>query len=518
MENPFEILGISETIAKELPDEELSAMVRNNYRFLSLKYHPDRMPHEQKKEAEEKFKEISEAFNLLNYPANRESFAYYKNQYVKKKPFAKRIGDLEEKLEQKDMGFSTIIKNFVECISELVDKENTIFADSLELRLFNEIQYKRLLNSVEPKPPKYELSRQVDTLIKKLDDIDDEKKELKVDIRRKKLKISKERGGFREHLADYRRIVGERRLLDKRIIGFYEERKKFGDIDNSKLPESKRLASKYSIVLEKRIYNVEKEQQRLEKKGEKLSENEKEDFKKLEGRLNSLYEERNLISDLSRIDESRIASMRKSVDSYLESFGKKIENNESWLKSKKATEETYRRSVDEHNKCISNLMIEIRDSKNTIKGLYNERAALNKEATEIKWGISKKKSKERENIRLDSYEKSFIDMRIKDGRVYEKKGQRYDYAGERAVGVIPREDFGRLRALSFRNINYPMIKGPKVKDFAYMPVPENFFKNEILKNLSFYPKKDSYLVVAKGKKRGLDMEFYVKGRIEKVKD
>jgi molecular chaperone DnaJ len=40
--------------------------IKKSYRELALRYHPDRVPHEQKKEAEEKFKEISEAYAVLS--------------------------------------------------------------------------------------------------------------------------------------------------------------------------------------------------------------------------------------------------------------------------------------------------------------------------------------------------------------------------------------------------------------------------------------------------------------------
>lgn len=45
--------------------------IKKVYRELALRYHPDRVPHEQKKEAEEKFKEISEAYAVLSDPQKR---------------------------------------------------------------------------------------------------------------------------------------------------------------------------------------------------------------------------------------------------------------------------------------------------------------------------------------------------------------------------------------------------------------------------------------------------------------
>jgi len=54
----YEILGIKKNATL---DE-----IRKSYREMALRYHPDRVPHEQKKEAEEKFKEISEAYAVLS--------------------------------------------------------------------------------------------------------------------------------------------------------------------------------------------------------------------------------------------------------------------------------------------------------------------------------------------------------------------------------------------------------------------------------------------------------------------
>ena len=53
----YEVLGISKTATA---DE-----IKKAYRNLALKYHPDRVAADKKKEAEEKFKEMSEAYEVL---------------------------------------------------------------------------------------------------------------------------------------------------------------------------------------------------------------------------------------------------------------------------------------------------------------------------------------------------------------------------------------------------------------------------------------------------------------------
>lgn len=65
----YEILGIAKTATV---DE-----IKRAYRALALQHHPDRVPAEQKKEAEEKFKEISEAYAVLSDPQKRAAYDQY---------------------------------------------------------------------------------------------------------------------------------------------------------------------------------------------------------------------------------------------------------------------------------------------------------------------------------------------------------------------------------------------------------------------------------------------------------
>ncbi|MFH1578027.1 MAG: molecular chaperone DnaJ [Candidatus Omnitrophota bacterium] len=65
----YEILGIKKNASL---DE-----IRRAYRELALRHHPDRVAHEQKKEAEEKFKEISEAYAVLSDSKKRALYDQY---------------------------------------------------------------------------------------------------------------------------------------------------------------------------------------------------------------------------------------------------------------------------------------------------------------------------------------------------------------------------------------------------------------------------------------------------------
>ncbi len=71
MKNPYEVLGIS----KDATQEE----IKKAYRKLALKWHPDKHP-DDSKAAEEKFKEINSANQILSDPQKRSNFDMGSNQ------------------------------------------------------------------------------------------------------------------------------------------------------------------------------------------------------------------------------------------------------------------------------------------------------------------------------------------------------------------------------------------------------------------------------------------------------
>lgn len=73
----YQILGVSKTASL---DE-----VKKAYREMALKFHPDRVPTEEKKAAEEKFKGISEAYAVLSDSSKRDLYDQYGHSGIDQK-------------------------------------------------------------------------------------------------------------------------------------------------------------------------------------------------------------------------------------------------------------------------------------------------------------------------------------------------------------------------------------------------------------------------------------------------
>src|SRR6185369_12116008 len=68
----YEILGVSKTSTE--------AEIKKAYRQMALKYHPDKNPNN--KEAEDKFKEAAEAYDVLSTPEKKQRYDQFGHQGV----------------------------------------------------------------------------------------------------------------------------------------------------------------------------------------------------------------------------------------------------------------------------------------------------------------------------------------------------------------------------------------------------------------------------------------------------
>lgn len=74
--NYYNILGITDD-EKKLSWDEFSKVVKSKYKKLALKYHPDKQHNkteEEKRQAEEMFKDVSEAYSILSDKAKKEEY------------------------------------------------------------------------------------------------------------------------------------------------------------------------------------------------------------------------------------------------------------------------------------------------------------------------------------------------------------------------------------------------------------------------------------------------------------
>ena len=79
----YKILGLTEE-DKKLPKDEFAKKIKNIYRKLAVAEHPDRHTNDsdaEKKKHEEKFKEISEAYNVLSDEKKRQEYDMAQNGF-----------------------------------------------------------------------------------------------------------------------------------------------------------------------------------------------------------------------------------------------------------------------------------------------------------------------------------------------------------------------------------------------------------------------------------------------------
>jgi molecular chaperone DnaJ len=97
----YEILGLEKTATLQ--------EIKKKYRSLALKHHPDRVDAAKKKEAEEKFKEISEAYGVLSDPKKRQMYDQYGHAGIDQNFTAE---DIFKGANFEDLGLGDIFSQF----------------------------------------------------------------------------------------------------------------------------------------------------------------------------------------------------------------------------------------------------------------------------------------------------------------------------------------------------------------------------------------------------------------------
>ena len=113
MEDYYEILEVSKKASKEIIDKA--------YKTLAKKYHPDANPEEKKQWAEEKFKKINEAYEILSNKEKREE--YDKQIEIEKRRVLIETENLKEKYK-KLQEQNQILQNQLSNLN-MVDNNNT---------------------------------------------------------------------------------------------------------------------------------------------------------------------------------------------------------------------------------------------------------------------------------------------------------------------------------------------------------------------------------------------------------
>jgi DnaJ-class molecular chaperone len=114
MEDPYIILGVS-------PNDSIE-VIKKKYKKLALLYHPDRNSHEDRYEAEEKFKRINNAYNKINRnpAADNVFFQNFTENIINKGNF---FGDFLKKFDKNK--FKTTLFNEMKNYKTFYENNNT---------------------------------------------------------------------------------------------------------------------------------------------------------------------------------------------------------------------------------------------------------------------------------------------------------------------------------------------------------------------------------------------------------
>jgi hypothetical protein len=137
--NPFLVLGIHPDLVKRLNNEQLDALSARVYKALLEIFHPD------KKGGSEKIaKEINAAKEKIDYKNNRKGFEQYKNEYIKRPPYQKKVDDFISHISlQKKMqsALSQNLLDFLLAISQTREYPNVFNLGPRELEMYDYLNW-----------------------------------------------------------------------------------------------------------------------------------------------------------------------------------------------------------------------------------------------------------------------------------------------------------------------------------------------------------------------------------------
>ena len=119
MKNYYEILEVSENASSEV--------IEKAYKILAKKYHPDLQPPEKLKWADEKFKELGEAYEVLSDEVSRQNYDIQLSEY-----------------KSKNNDYDNLLAHTQELENEL----NTLREESLNSNIQNNEIYQNELNNI----------------------------------------------------------------------------------------------------------------------------------------------------------------------------------------------------------------------------------------------------------------------------------------------------------------------------------------------------------------------------------
>lgn len=129
MENYYDILEVSPKASKEIIDKA--------YKTLAKKYHPDANPEDKKKWAEEKFKKINEAYEIISDKQKREEYD------IKMQQEKERLTNESENLKiryQKLYEQNQELKNRLNSLNVVPTTNTHNNGDNIQENLYNNIQ------------------------------------------------------------------------------------------------------------------------------------------------------------------------------------------------------------------------------------------------------------------------------------------------------------------------------------------------------------------------------------------